>query len=41
MRIVSNNLKNALKQPTVQRKGKILVNNKYYEVYNLEDFADC
>ena len=41
MRIVSNNLKNALKQPTVQRKGKILVNNNYYEVYNLEYFADC
>ena len=41
MRMVSNNLKNALKQPTVQRKGKILVNNNYYEVYNLEYFADC
>lgn len=41
MRIVSNNLKNTLKQPTVQRKGKILVNNNYYEVYNLEYFADC
>ena len=41
MRIVSNNLKNALKQPTVQRKGKILVNGNYYEVYNLEYFADC
>lgn len=41
MRIVSNNLKNALKQPTVQRKGKILVNDNYYEVYNLEYFADC
>ena len=41
MRIVSNNLKNALKQPTVQRKGKILVNDNYYEVYNVEYYADA
>ena len=41
MRIVNDNLKNALKQPTVQRKGKILVNDNYYDVYNLEYFADC
>ena len=41
MRIVNDNIKNTLKQPTVQRKGKILVNDNYYEVYNLEYFADC
>lgn len=41
MRIVNDNIKNTLKQPTVQRKGKILVNDNYYEVYNLEYFADA
>lgn len=40
MRIVSDNLKNALKQPTTQRKGRILVNDNYYEVYNVEYYAD-
>ena len=40
MRIVSDNIKNALKQPTTQRKGKILVNGNYYEVYNVEYYAD-
>ena len=40
MKIVSDNIKNALKQPTTQRKGKILVNGNYYEVYNVEYYAD-
>lgn len=41
MRIVSDNIKNALKQPTTQRKGRILVNGNYYEVYNVEYYADA
>lgn len=41
MRIVSDDIKNALKQPTTQRKGKILVNGNYYEVYNVEYYADA
>lgn len=41
MKIVSNNIKNALKQPTTQRKGRILVNGSYYEVYNVEYYADA
>ena len=41
MKIVSNELKNALKQPTTQRKGRILVNGNYYEVYNVEYYADA
>lgn len=40
MKIVSDNIKNALKQPTTQRKGKILVDGNYYEVYNVEYYAD-
>jgi hypothetical protein len=41
MKIVSDNIKSALKQPTTQRKGKILVDGNYYEVYNVEYYADC
>ena len=41
MRIVSDDIKNALKQPTTQRKGKILVNGNYYEVYNVEYYSDA
>lgn len=41
MKIVSNELKIALKQPTTQRKGRILVNGNYYEVYNVEYYADA
>ena len=40
MKVVSDILKNTLKQPTTQRKGKILVNGNYYEVYNVEYYAD-
>ena len=40
MKIVNDSIKNALKQPTTQRKGRILVNDKYYEVYNVEYYAD-
>lgn len=41
MRIVSENIKNALKEKTTQRKGRILVNDNYYEVYNVNYYADC
>ena len=41
MKIVNDNIKNALKQPTTQRKGKILVNGNYYEVFNVEYYADA
>lgn len=41
MKIVSDNLKNALDRPTTQRKGRILVNGNYYDVYNVEYYADC
>lgn len=40
MKIVSDNIKNALKQPTTQRKGRILIDDNYYEVYNVEYYAD-
>lgn len=40
MKIVNDDIKNALKQPTTQRKGRILVNDNYYEVYNVEYYAD-
>lgn len=40
MKIVSNDIKNALKQPTTQRKGRILVNGNYYDVFNVEYYAD-
>lgn len=40
MKIVNDSIKNALKQPTTQRKGRILVNDNYYEVYNVEYYAD-
>ena len=40
MKIVNDSIKNALKQPTTQRKGRILVNGNYYEVYNVEYYAD-
>ena len=40
MKIVSDNIKNALKQPTTQRKGRILIGENYYEVYNVEYYAD-
>lgn len=41
MRIVNDNIKNALKQPTTQRKGRILVDGNYYEVFNVEYYADA
>lgn len=41
MKVVNDNIKNALKQPTTQRKGKILVDGNYYEVYNVEYYADA
>lgn len=40
MKIVNDSIKNSLKQPTTQRKGRILVNDKYYEVFNVEYYAD-
>lgn len=41
MKIVNDSIKNALKQSTTQRKGRILVNDKYYEVFNVEYYADA
>ena len=41
MKIVSDNLKNALKNPTTQRKGRILVAGVYYDVHNVEYYADA
>ena len=41
MKIVNDTLKNVLKQPTTQRKGRILVNGNYYDVYNVEYNADA
>lgn len=41
MKIVSENIKSALKQPTTQRKGRILVNGNYYDVFNVEYYADA
>lgn len=40
MKVVNDSIKNSLKQPTTQRKGRILVNDKYYEVFNVEYYAD-
>lgn len=41
MKIVNDSIKNALKQPTTQRKGRILVDGNYYEVFNVEYYADA
>lgn len=41
MKIVNDTLKNTLKQSTTQRKGRILVNENYYDVYNVEYNADA
>lgn len=41
MKTVNDSIKNALKQPTTQRKGRILVDGNYYEVFNVEYYADA
>ena len=41
MKTITENIKNAFKQPTTKRKGVILVNGTYYDVYNVEYYADC
>ncbi len=41
MKTIQENVKNAFKQSTTQRKGRILVNGEYYDVYNVEYYADC
>lgn len=41
MKIVNDSIKNTLKQPTTQRKGRILVDGNYYEVFNVEYYADA
>ena len=41
MKTVSNSIKAALGNYTTQRKGRILVNGEYYDVYNVEYYADC
>ena len=41
MKTVTQEVKNAFKQPTTKRKGVIVVNNQYYDIYNVEYNADC
>lgn len=41
MKVVNDSLKNSLKKPTTQRKGRILVGENYYEVYNVKYYADA
>lgn len=41
MKTVSNDVKTYLGKPTTQRKGRILVGSTYYDVYNVEYYADC
>lgn len=41
MKVVNDSLKNSLKNPTTQRKGRILVGENYYEVYNVKYYADA
>lgn len=41
MKAITEEVKNAFKQPTTKRKGVILVNGTYYDVYNVEYYADC
>ena len=41
MKIVNDSIKNALKQPTTQRKGRILVDGNYYDVFNVEYYANA
>ena len=41
MKTIAENVKNAFKQPTTRRKGRILVNGNYYDVYNVEYYGDC
>ena len=41
MKVVNDSIKNTLKQPTTQRKGRILVDGNYYEVFNVEYYADA
>ena len=41
MKIANDSIKNALKQPTTQRKGRILVDGNYYDVFNVEYYADA
>ena len=41
MKIINDNLKDILKQPTTQRKGKILIDEIYYDVFNVEYYADA
>ena len=41
MKTISDSVKNAFKQPTTKRKGVIKVNGQYYDIYNVEYYADC
>lgn len=38
---LSNSIRNALAQSTTTRKGRILVNDNYYDVYNVILIKDC
>lgn len=41
MKTITQEYRNALSQSTTQRKGKILVDGYYYDVFNVEYYADC
>lgn len=41
MKAITEQVKNVFKQPTTKRKGVILVNGNYYDVYGVEYYADC
>jgi len=41
MKTISEDYRTALSNYTTQRKGRIKVNNVYYDVFNVEYYADC
>lgn len=41
MRTHVSSIDDALSEPTTQRKGRIKVDNIYYDVFNVEYYADC
>ncbi len=41
MKAITEQAKNAFKQPTTKRKGVVLINGNYYDVYGVKYYADC
>lgn len=41
MKTITEQGKLAFKQPTTQRKGVVLINGNYYDVYGVQYYADC